>query len=101
MQVGEQEEVVSIDRLKPHRGAVPVQPALPPAITVRGRCPLGLIPFLILVPGPRLVRGIIAEQIDEKVMRKIPQIVWAAFTSFIVPVYSLVYCQPPYKIHLL
>ncbi len=34
LQVGEREETVSIDRLKPHRGAAPVQPALPPA---RGR----------------------------------------------------------------
>jgi hypothetical protein len=30
----EREETVSIDRLKPHRGAAPIQPALPPA---RGR----------------------------------------------------------------
>jgi hypothetical protein len=34
LQVGEREETVSIDRLKPHRGAAPVQPAQPPA---RGR----------------------------------------------------------------
>jgi hypothetical protein len=34
LQVGEREETVSIDRLKLHRGAAPVQPALPPA---RGR----------------------------------------------------------------
>ncbi len=31
LQVGEREETVSIDRLKPHWGAAPVQPALPPA----------------------------------------------------------------------
>jgi hypothetical protein len=31
LQVGEREESVSIDRLKPHRGAAPVQPAQPPA----------------------------------------------------------------------
>jgi hypothetical protein len=34
LQVGEREETVSIDRLKPHRGAAPVQPAQPPS---RGR----------------------------------------------------------------
>jgi hypothetical protein len=34
LQVGEREETVSIDRLKPHLGAAPVQPALPPS---RGR----------------------------------------------------------------
>jgi len=34
LRVGERVEVVSIDRLKPHRGAAPVQPAQPPA---RGR----------------------------------------------------------------
>ncbi len=38
LQVGEREESVSIDRLKPHRGAAPVQPAQPP---VRGRPPAG------------------------------------------------------------
>ncbi len=38
LQVGEPEELVSIDRLKPHRGAAPVQPAQPPA---RGRPPAG------------------------------------------------------------
>ncbi len=38
LQVGEREESVSIDRLKPHRGAAPVQPAQPPA---RGRPPAG------------------------------------------------------------
>jgi hypothetical protein len=32
LQVGEQEETVFIDRLKPHRGAAPVQPAQPPSI---------------------------------------------------------------------
>jgi hypothetical protein len=54
------------------------------------------------VPGPRLGGGgTVAEQIDEKAMPKIPQIVWAESTSFIVPVYSLVYCQPPYEIHIL
>jgi hypothetical protein len=31
LQVGEREESVSIDRLKPHRGAAPIQPAQPPA----------------------------------------------------------------------
>ncbi len=36
--VGEREESVSIDRLKPHRGAAPVQPAQPPE---RGRPPAG------------------------------------------------------------
>ncbi len=34
LQVGEREETVSIDRLQPHRGAAPVQPAQPPS---RGR----------------------------------------------------------------
>jgi hypothetical protein len=34
LRVGERTEVVSIDRLKPHRGAAPVQPAQPPT---RGR----------------------------------------------------------------
>ncbi len=34
LQVGEREETVSIDRLKPHRGAAPLHPAQPPA---RGR----------------------------------------------------------------
>ncbi len=34
LQVGEREETVSIDHLKPHRGAAPVQPAQPPS---RGR----------------------------------------------------------------
>jgi hypothetical protein len=34
LQVGERIEVLSFDRLKPHRGTVPVQPAQPPA---RGR----------------------------------------------------------------
>ncbi len=38
LQVGEWEESVSIDRLKSHRGAAPVQPAQPPA---RGRPPAG------------------------------------------------------------
>jgi hypothetical protein len=38
LQVGELEEAVSIDRLKPHRGVAPVQPAQPPA---RGRPPAG------------------------------------------------------------
>jgi hypothetical protein len=38
LQVGEREELVSIDRLKPHRGAAPVQPAQPPA---RGQPPAG------------------------------------------------------------
>jgi transposase InsO family protein len=38
LQVGEREETVSIDRLKPHRGAAPVQPAQLPA---RGRPPAG------------------------------------------------------------
>ena len=33
-------------------------------------------------------------------MRKIPQIVRAESTSFIVPVYSSVSSQPPYEIHL-
>ncbi len=33
-------------------------------------------------------------------MRKIPQIVRAESASFIVPVYSSVYSQPPYEIHL-
>ncbi len=32
---------------------------------------------------------------------EIPQIVWAESASFNVPVYSSVYCQPPYEIHLL
>jgi hypothetical protein len=32
--VGEKREVVSIDRLKPHLGTRPLQPAVPPA---RGR----------------------------------------------------------------
>jgi hypothetical protein len=43
----------------------------------------------------------INEQIDETVMRKIPQIVLAEYASLIVPVYSSVYCQAPYDIHLL
>jgi hypothetical protein len=34
LQVGQREEIMSIDRLKPHRGAAPVQPAQPPS---RGR----------------------------------------------------------------
>ena len=38
LQVGERIEVVSIDRLKPHRGDLFIQPALPPA---RGRPPAG------------------------------------------------------------
>jgi hypothetical protein len=38
LQVGEREESVSIDRLKLHRGAAPVQPAQLPA---RGRPPAG------------------------------------------------------------
>ncbi len=38
LQVGGREESVSIDRLKPHRGATPVQPAQPPA---KGRQPAG------------------------------------------------------------
>jgi hypothetical protein len=38
LQVGERKDTVSIDRLKPHQGATPVQPAQPPA---RGRTPAG------------------------------------------------------------
>jgi hypothetical protein len=38
LQVGEREETVSIDGLKPHRGAAPVQPAQPPS---RGRLRAG------------------------------------------------------------
>jgi hypothetical protein len=34
LQVGDREEAVSVDRLKPHTGAEPVQPAAPPK---RGR----------------------------------------------------------------
>ncbi len=41
----------------------------------------------------------INEQIDETDMRKIPQIVLAESASLLVPVYSSVYCQPPYDIH--
>ncbi len=36
LQVGDREEAVSLDRLKPHTGAEPVQPAVPPK---RGRPP--------------------------------------------------------------
>jgi hypothetical protein len=36
LQVGDREEAVSVDRLKPHTGAEPVQPAAPPR---RGRPP--------------------------------------------------------------
>ncbi len=43
LQVGKREETVSIDRLKPHRGAAPVQPAQPPASS-------WLIFLLILYP---------------------------------------------------
>jgi hypothetical protein len=35
--IGDNEEVVSVDRLKPHLGAGPVSPAAPPA---RGRPPV-------------------------------------------------------------
>jgi hypothetical protein len=94
LQVGEWEEIASIEHLKPHRGAVSVQPAQPPA---RGQLahpshphPQGLV----------LAGGHLAEKIDELVMLKIPQIVRAESASFIVPVYSTVYFQPPYKIHL-
>jgi hypothetical protein len=44
--------------------------------------------------------SIVAEQICETATREIPQIVWAEFTSLIVPVYSSVGSQPPYEIHL-
>jgi hypothetical protein len=48
LQVGEREETVSIDRLKPHWGAAPVQPAQLPA---RGQPRAGgLFFFLILYP---------------------------------------------------
>ncbi len=43
----------------------------------------------------------VEEKIDELVMRKIPQIVWAESASFIVPIYSSVSSQPPYEIHIL
>ena len=43
---------------------------------------------------------LVAEKIDELVMRKIPQIVQAESASFIVPVHSSVVSQPPYEIHL-
>ncbi len=52
LQVGEREKTVSIHRLKPHRGAAPVQPALPPA---RGRPRAGLV----------LARGPVAAQMYE------------------------------------
>jgi hypothetical protein len=39
LQVGEREETVSVDRLKPHTGEEPVQPAAPPK---RGRLPCRL-----------------------------------------------------------
>ncbi len=52
LQVGELEEVVSIDRLKPHRGAVTVQPAQPD-------------PSLPHPQGLVLVGGHVAEKIDE------------------------------------
>jgi hypothetical protein len=44
--------------------------------------------------------SIVAEQIDETDIRKIPQIVWAESESLIVPVYSSVYCQPHFEIQL-
>ncbi len=44
--------------------------------------------------------SIVAEQIYETATREIPQIVWAEFTSLILPIYSSVGSQPPYEIHL-
>ncbi len=77
LQVGEREEVVSIDLLKPHRGALPVsvQPAQSPA---RGH-PQGLV----LAGGP------VAEKIDKLVKWKIPHIVRAESASFNVPFFYL------------
>ncbi len=43
----------------------------------------------------------VAEQIYVTDIQKIPRIVWAESASFIVPVYSLVYCLPPNEINLL
>ncbi len=54
LQVGEREDSVSIDRLKPHRGAAPVQPAQPPA---RGPPAGWLIFFSSSTPGSRLGPG--------------------------------------------
>jgi hypothetical protein len=53
LQVGEREDVVSIDRLKPHRGDVLVQPAQPP---VRGQ-PSSWLVLFILILGSRLGGG--------------------------------------------
>ncbi len=39
LQVGDREEVVSVDRLKPHTGAETVQPAAPPKVGRQGRPP--------------------------------------------------------------
>ncbi len=74
LQVGEWEEVVFIDRLKP--GAVPVQPAQSD-------------PSLPHPQGLVLAGGPVAEKIDELVMWKIRQIVRAESASFIVPFYLL------------
>jgi hypothetical protein len=44
--------------------------------------------------------SIVAEQVYKTATREILQLVWAEFTSLIVPVYSSVGSQPPYEIHL-
>jgi hypothetical protein len=82
---GRGEEVVSIDRLKPHRGLSLFsqhsrqQEAGPQLADPSHPHPQGLV----------LVGGHVAEKIDKLVMQKIPQIVRAESASFIVPVYSL------------
>jgi hypothetical protein len=61
LQVGEREEVVSIEPLKPHRPAAAVQPALPPA---RGR-PLDGCVFSSSTLGLVFAGGPVAEKIDK------------------------------------
>jgi hypothetical protein len=69
--VGEWEEMVSIDHLKPHWRTSPVQSAQLPT---RGQSPAGWMFFSSLTPRPCLCRGNVAEQVYELTLRKSPKL---------------------------
>ncbi len=69
-----------------------------PGTGVPGGCPASGSALLVQGRGSTPGTGnksLVAEKIDELVLRKIPQIVRAKSSSFIVPVYSSVVSQIP------